>query len=60
MASHALVNEILKGMKNNCIMGGVFCNLNKAFDCINHEILLKKLEIYGITVKFHTLESILF
>ena len=30
-----------------CI-AGVFCNLTKALDCVNHELLVKNLEVYGI------------
>jgi hypothetical protein len=29
-------------------VGGMFCDLAKAFDCINNAILLAQLNLYGI------------
>ena len=37
-----LVNEILKSFENNCYNLGVFIGLTKAFDTVDHNILLKK------------------
>lgn len=48
---HALVNateNVHKSLENNMYTLGVFIDFSKAFDTINHEILVKKLEHYGI------------
>jgi len=42
-------------MNNNQLVGGIFCDLQKAFDCVNHNILLEKLELYGVEGKLKTL-----
>ena len=45
-----LTHEILTAL-NNKITVGIFCDLHKAFDCVNHGILLSKMEFYGIVGK---------
>jgi exonuclease III len=47
-ASYRLMDEILKALNDKRMVGGIFCDLQKAFDCVNHNILLTKLEFYGI------------
>jgi hypothetical protein len=49
IASYNLINNILKALNNKMWVGGIFCDLTKSFDYVNHNILLSKLEFYGIT-----------
>jgi hypothetical protein len=48
-ATYTLTTEILKVLNNKLIVGGISCDLEKAFDCVNHDILLSKWDFYGIT-----------
>ena len=48
-AIYQLTNNILKALDSKHLVGGIFCDLTKAFDCVDHDILLDKLEFYGIT-----------
>ena len=42
-----LTDELLFNMGNDMVTGLAFVDFRKAFDVINHELLLKKLSIYG-------------
>jgi hypothetical protein len=42
-------------MNNKQMDGGIFFDLQKAFDCVQHKILLDKLKLYEIDGKFKTL-----
>ena len=42
-----LTDELLFNMDNDMMTGLAFVDFRKAFDVINHELLLKKLSIYG-------------
>ena len=49
--THALIDlteDIRKAIDENKFACGVFIDLQKAFDTVDHNILLKKLEHYGI------------
>jgi hypothetical protein len=42
---------VLNALNNKQIVGGIFCDLTKAFDCVDHDLLIPKIEKYGIIGK---------
>jgi hypothetical protein len=50
-----LLNQILNALHTKKMAGGMFCNLKKALDCVDHAILLSKLKLYGITGRMYDL-----
>jgi len=53
--SYKLTKDILTALNNKLLIGGIFCDLHKAFHCVNHDILLSEMEFYGISGKANNL-----
>ena len=53
-ASYTLINNILLAMNNTLTVSGILCDLEKAFDCVNCDILFLKLGFYEIDGKANT------
>ena len=42
------INTVMESFANNSFTASVFLDLTRAFDCVSHDILLKKMDHYGV------------
>jgi hypothetical protein len=48
LANYTILNNVFSSLDGKSFVGGLFCKLQKAFSCVNNNILLAKMESYGI------------
>ena len=44
----SIIDQVQKAIEDHAYSCGIFLDFSKAFDTVNHSILLTKLEYYGI------------
>ena len=54
-ASFKSLKEILNALNSRLTFGDIFCDSEKAFDRVNHDILFSELKFYGIIRKAYLL-----
>jgi hypothetical protein len=47
-AAYTLINGIPQALNSKLQVAGIFCDLTKAFDCVNYDTLIEKLKYYGV------------
>ncbi|GFG38975.1 hypothetical protein Cfor_07998 [Coptotermes formosanus] len=43
-----LIESMFSAWNNKELITGIFCDLTRAFNCISHQLLISKLEFYGV------------
>jgi hypothetical protein len=56
-ATQSFIEDVQKALDNKLFAVGIFLDLSKAFDVINHKLLLNKFEVYGIRGNSYSLIS---
>lgn len=47
-ALRCVVDSVVEGIESGCSAAVTLCDLSRAFDCVSHRLLLRKLSLYGI------------
>lgn len=47
-AINNVMEAVLRALDGSQCVGAIYCDLSKAFDCVNHSVLINKLKMYGV------------